>query len=48
MDLGDPDIPFQPLPQTLSEHGIYSPHSLAQLDNTLFYQSQDAHGAMQV
>lgn len=47
-DLGDLDIPFQPLPQTLSEHGIYSPHSLAQLDNTLFYQAQDAHGAMQI
>jgi hypothetical protein len=47
-DTGDADVPFQPIPQSLVEHGIYSPHSVVQVDNTLYYQSQDANGALQV
>jgi len=48
VDTGDSNIPFQPMPQTLVEHGVLSPFSVVQLDNTLYYQAQDAQGAMQV
>jgi hypothetical protein len=47
-DTGDLNIPFQPIPQSLVEHGILSPFSVQQADNTLFYQAQDALGVQQV
>jgi len=48
VDTGDLDVPFQPIPETLVEHGVYSPFSIQQCDNTLVYQAQDALGALQV
>jgi hypothetical protein len=47
-DTGDLNIPFQPIPQSLVEHGVLSPFSLVQADNTLLYQAQDALGVRQV
>ena len=48
IDTGDADIPFQPVSETIMEHGVYAPWSVASLDNTLFWLESSANGALQV
>ena len=39
------DFPYVPLEGTSIEHGILAPHSVASLDNTLFWLGSDVSGA---
>ena len=48
IDTGDADIPFQPVSETVMEHGVYAPWSVASLDNTLFWLESSSNGALQV
>ena len=45
-DTGNADIPFQPVPGTMIEHGIHAPWSVVNLDNTLFWMGRDEQGAL--
>jgi len=48
IDTGDADIPFQPVSETVMEHGVFAPWSVASLDNTLFWLESSANGSLQV
>lgn len=43
-DVGDPDIPLQPVPGSLMQMGIWAPDSLLVLDNTLFWLATSSRG----
>lgn len=43
-DIGDPDVPIQPVPGSLMQQGIWAPDSLQVLDNTVFWLGTSRRG----
>ena len=48
IDTGDPDIPYQPVSETVVEWGLSAPNSLVSLDNTLIGMMGNVNGQDQV
>ena len=44
VNTGDPDQPIQRMNGAFLEHGCAAPHSVAKLDNTVFWVGKDANG----
>ena len=43
-NVGDPDIPFQPVPGSLMQQGIWAPDSLLVVGNTVYWLGQSQRG----
>jgi hypothetical protein len=48
IDTGDADVPYQPVSETVIEHGVFAPWSVSSLDNTLYWLQSSVNGALQV
>lgn len=41
---GNPDFPFDPIPSGFSEYGCVAKHSIAKIDGSVYWLSQNEHG----